>query len=282
MSAWGRHPAPTVSPLASMGAWSFSPSPMTTRPMNSTTERWSRMASTAAASAASLSPLPSQRAAATAADSVTRTISSARLRLVRDNDAAKAASSSAPRLRSAAARWRARIFLSDLTRCTLARISSALSSGRVSGSGTFRARGAGRVARARRLTCRNTHLGKNERGARATTRATQARKRRSRGARARRALDVARWRRASSSRGSACVSIRRERGTKCHVAAPNRHAVTPARLLSQNRNARASPPSPSRLTPLASYSPLTPLLLLLLLLLLTRLRLRPACIAPFP
>ena len=166
MSAWGRHPAPTVSPLASMGAWSFSPSPMTTRPMNSTTERWSRMASTAAASAASLSPLPSQRAAATAADSVTRTISSARLRLVRDNDAAKAASSSAPRLRSAAARWRARIFLSDLTRCTLARISSALSSGRVSGSGTFRARGAGRVARARRLTCRNTHLGKNERGAR--------------------------------------------------------------------------------------------------------------------
>ena len=152
--------------MASMGALSFSPSPMTTRPVNSTPERWLRMASTAAASAESLSPLPSQRAAATAADSVTRTISSARLRLVRDNDAAEAASSSAPRSRSAAAGWRARIFLSALTRFTLARNSSALSSGRVSGSGTFRARGAGCVARARRLTCRKTCLGEDEGGAR--------------------------------------------------------------------------------------------------------------------
>lgn len=67
-----------------MGARSFSPSPMTTRPAKSTRERCSRMARTAAASAASLSPLPSQRAAATAADSVTRTISSARLRVVRE------------------------------------------------------------------------------------------------------------------------------------------------------------------------------------------------------
>ena len=95
------------------------------------------MASTAA-SAASLSPLPAARGGDGGgfghANHLEREVA-----IGRDNDAAKAVSSSAPRLRSAAARWRARIFLSDLTRCTLARISSALSSGRVSARGSARA-----------------------------------------------------------------------------------------------------------------------------------------------
>ena len=81
ISATGSTPVPTTSPLWSIGALSFSPSPMTTRPENSTCMSAWRMARTAAPSAAILSPLPSHRAAATAADSVTRTISSARLRL---------------------------------------------------------------------------------------------------------------------------------------------------------------------------------------------------------
>src|SRR3954451_15216155 len=63
-----------------MGASSFSPSPMTTTPSMCTEPSRTRMASTAAWSAASLSPLPTRRADASAAASVTRTSSSARLR----------------------------------------------------------------------------------------------------------------------------------------------------------------------------------------------------------
>ena len=63
-----------------MGASSFSPSPMTTMPSIGTVPIIRRIASTAAWSAASLSPRPTQRAAASAAASVTRTSSIARLR----------------------------------------------------------------------------------------------------------------------------------------------------------------------------------------------------------
>src|SRR3954470_6942811 len=63
-----------------MGASSFSPSPITTMPSMRTLSSIMRMASTAAWSAASLSPIPVSRAAARAAYSVTRTRSSARLR----------------------------------------------------------------------------------------------------------------------------------------------------------------------------------------------------------
>src|SRR3954471_8258801 len=63
-----------------MGASSFSPSPITTTPSIDTVSSSSRMASTAAPSAPSLSPLPTQRAHARAAYSVVRTSSSARLR----------------------------------------------------------------------------------------------------------------------------------------------------------------------------------------------------------
>src|SRR4051812_34524170 len=63
-----------------MGASSFSPSPMTTTPSIDTVSSSSRMASTAAPSAPSLSPRPTQRAQASAAYSVVRTSSSARLR----------------------------------------------------------------------------------------------------------------------------------------------------------------------------------------------------------
>ncbi len=62
------------------GASSFSPSPITTMPSIGTVSSRRRIASTAAWSAASLSPRPVQRAAASAAASVTRTSSSARLR----------------------------------------------------------------------------------------------------------------------------------------------------------------------------------------------------------
>src|SRR4051794_8351800 len=79
-STSGREPEPTSSPLKSIGALSFSPSPMTTTPAMFTVPSISRMASTAAWSAASLSPRPTQRPAASAAASVTRTSSSARLR----------------------------------------------------------------------------------------------------------------------------------------------------------------------------------------------------------
>ena len=66
-------PVPTRSPLKSIGALSLAPSPITTKPSMSRVERWRRMPSTAAWSAASLSPRPSHRAAPIAAVSVTRT-----------------------------------------------------------------------------------------------------------------------------------------------------------------------------------------------------------------
>src|SRR5690349_8855448 len=76
----GPVPSPTSSPLYSMGALSFSPSPMTTTPRIWTVAIIFRIASTATPSAPSLSPRPTQRAAASAAASVTLTSSSARLR----------------------------------------------------------------------------------------------------------------------------------------------------------------------------------------------------------
>src|SRR5947207_615404 len=76
----GPSPLPTSSPLKSMGASSFSPSPITTVPCMETLSIISRIASTAAASAAILSPPPIHRPDASAAASVTRTSSIARLR----------------------------------------------------------------------------------------------------------------------------------------------------------------------------------------------------------
>src|ERR1700730_8536494 len=63
-----------------MGAWSFSPSPITTTPRIRTVSSTTRIASTAAPSADSFSPRPIQRAAAIAPASVTRTSSSAMFR----------------------------------------------------------------------------------------------------------------------------------------------------------------------------------------------------------
>src|SRR4051812_23653968 len=63
-----------------MGALSFSPSPMTTVPFMPTVEIRVRIALTATPSAPFLSPRPTQRPAAIAAASVTRTSSRARLR----------------------------------------------------------------------------------------------------------------------------------------------------------------------------------------------------------
>src|SRR5579872_2864030 len=76
----GPVPSPTSSPLNSIGALSFSPSPMTTMPCIDTELISIRIALTAAPSAPILSPRPTQRAAAIAAASVTRASSSARLR----------------------------------------------------------------------------------------------------------------------------------------------------------------------------------------------------------
>src|SRR3954451_14303854 len=76
----GPWPSPTCSPLKSMGAWSFSPSPITTTPFMLTVPIRARMASTAAPSPPFLSPRPTHRPAAIAAASVTRTSSMARLR----------------------------------------------------------------------------------------------------------------------------------------------------------------------------------------------------------
>ena len=76
----GPSPSPTSSPLNSIGAWSFSPSPITTVPRMPTVEISTRMAFTATPSAPFLSPLPTHRPAAIAAASVTRTSSRARLR----------------------------------------------------------------------------------------------------------------------------------------------------------------------------------------------------------
>ena len=80
ISIRGSCPVPSTSPLYSMGASSFSPSPITTMPSISTEFSTSRMASTAARSPPTLSPRPMKRPAASAAASVTRTSSSARLR----------------------------------------------------------------------------------------------------------------------------------------------------------------------------------------------------------
>ena len=76
----GPLPSPTSSPLYSMGARSFSPSPMTTVPFIDTVLTSSRIACTAAPSAPILSPRPTQRAAAIAPASVTLASSSARFR----------------------------------------------------------------------------------------------------------------------------------------------------------------------------------------------------------
>ncbi len=80
MSTSGGVPSPICSPLNSIGALSFSPSPITTMPSIETESSTCRIASTAAWSAPSLSPRPTMRAAASAAASVTRTSSSARFR----------------------------------------------------------------------------------------------------------------------------------------------------------------------------------------------------------
>ena len=80
MSTCGGEPSPTFSPLWSIGASSFSPSPITTTPSMWIVCSTAFMPSTAAWSAASLSPRPTQRAAWSAAASVTRTSSSARFR----------------------------------------------------------------------------------------------------------------------------------------------------------------------------------------------------------
>src|SRR4051794_23514528 len=76
----GPLPSPTSSPLKSIGASSFSPSPMTTTPFIDTVETSWRIALTAAWSAPFLSPRPTHRPAAMAAASVTRTSSRARFR----------------------------------------------------------------------------------------------------------------------------------------------------------------------------------------------------------
>jgi hypothetical protein len=80
MSALGGVPSPMRSPLKSIGASSFSPSPMTTTPSMAMEDSTIRMALTAAPSAPFLSPRPIQRDAAKAEASVTRTSSMARLR----------------------------------------------------------------------------------------------------------------------------------------------------------------------------------------------------------
>mmetsp|Transcript_11190 Transcript_11190/g.24092 ORF Transcript_11190/g.24092 Transcript_11190/m.24092 type:complete len:217 (+) Transcript_11190:2324-2974(+) len=80
MSTGMELPSPMRSPQYSMGASSFSPSPITTTPSICTLFSTFRIMSTAALSAAFLSPLPSHRPLASAAASVTRTSSKARLR----------------------------------------------------------------------------------------------------------------------------------------------------------------------------------------------------------
>ena len=81
MSIFGP-PAPTFSPMNSIGASSISPSPITTVPSMATVSNALRIASTAAPSASFFLPRPIQREAANAAASVTRTSSRARLRSV--------------------------------------------------------------------------------------------------------------------------------------------------------------------------------------------------------
>ena len=76
----GPLPSPTCSPLYSIGARSFSPSPITTTPFIDTVLISIRIACTAAPSAPFLSPRPTHRAAAIAPASVTRASSRARFR----------------------------------------------------------------------------------------------------------------------------------------------------------------------------------------------------------
>mmetsp|Transcript_6505 Transcript_6505/g.20219 ORF Transcript_6505/g.20219 Transcript_6505/m.20219 type:complete len:220 (-) Transcript_6505:89-748(-) len=73
-------PSPMRSPQYSIGASSLAPSPMTTTPVMGTLFSTLRIMSTAAWSAAFLSPLPSHLPADSAAASVTRTSSSAKFR----------------------------------------------------------------------------------------------------------------------------------------------------------------------------------------------------------
>src|SRR5579884_1653106 len=84
-STSGSMPLPTSSPKKSIGASSFSPSPMMTVPRMSTEASAVRMASTARWSASSLLPRPWRGAAASAAASVTRSSSRARLRSMGPN-----------------------------------------------------------------------------------------------------------------------------------------------------------------------------------------------------
>src|SRR5438094_164739 len=80
ISTWGPAFSPTFSPMNSIGASSRSPSPITTVPSIGSLLSSRRIASTAAWSAAFSWPWPRSRAADTAARSVTRTISSVRMR----------------------------------------------------------------------------------------------------------------------------------------------------------------------------------------------------------
>ena len=80
MSTCGPFFLPTFSPMNSIGASSRSPSPITMVPSIGSLLSSRRMASTAAWSASFSLPRPRSRAAATAARSVTRTISIDRMR----------------------------------------------------------------------------------------------------------------------------------------------------------------------------------------------------------
>ena len=80
MSTLGPALVPTFSPMNSIGASSISPSPITTVPSIGSLPSSRRMASTAAWSDFFSAPRPRSRAAATAARSVTRTISMRRER----------------------------------------------------------------------------------------------------------------------------------------------------------------------------------------------------------
>ncbi len=75
MSTLGPAMVPTFSPMNSIGASSISPSPITTVPSIGSLPSSRRMASTAAWSDFFSAPRPRNRAAATAARSVTRAIS---------------------------------------------------------------------------------------------------------------------------------------------------------------------------------------------------------------
>ena len=80
MSHCGPRPLPTFSPLKSIGASSFSPSPITITPSKLTVVRKARIASTAAPSASSFCPRPMNGTARIEAASVARTSSIARFR----------------------------------------------------------------------------------------------------------------------------------------------------------------------------------------------------------